>query len=235
MANLTGSERERYVQAMFTRIAHRYDLLNRINTAGQDMRWRREVIRRAGLRPGARLLDMGAGTGDLVYEALRQNPDCRPLAADFTWEMMQVGRQRANGLAPDWASANALKLPFPPATFDSVISGFLLRNVTDVPQALTEMHRVLKPGGRVVALDTTRPKRNLLYPLIQFHMRVIVPTLGGLLTGDRESYAYLPDSTDNFLHAEELADLMVEAGFAEVDFRRVMFGSVAIHWGRKGR
>ena len=94
MANLTGTERARYVQAMFNRIAHRYDTMNRLMTAGQDLRWRREVIRRAGLPAAGRLLDLGAGTGDLAQEALRQHPDCRPTAADFTLGMMYQGRQR---------------------------------------------------------------------------------------------------------------------------------------------
>jgi demethylmenaquinone methyltransferase/2-methoxy-6-polyprenyl-1,4-benzoquinol methylase len=227
------TERARYVQGMFGRIAPRYDLMNRLMTAGQDIRWRREVIGRAQLPSGARLLDLGAGTGDLAREALRQKPGCRPVAADFTIEMMKAGRQRSAAPRLAWCSADALHLPFPDETFDSVVSGFLLRNVAQLEQALGEQVRVLKPGGWMVALDTTRPPRNLLSPLIDFHLHAVIPTLGRLVTGEADAYNYLPDSTASFLGAESLAARIASAGFRQVGFRRLMFGTVAIHWGRK--
>src|SRR4030042_888984 len=107
MTNLTGTERARYVQGMFTRIARRYDLMNRLMTAGQDVGWRREVIQRAELPARGWLLDLGAGTGDLAQEALRQNPDCQPVAADFTLEMMRVGKQRPGARQLNWSAAHA--------------------------------------------------------------------------------------------------------------------------------
>ncbi len=228
--NLSPQERRRYVQRMFTRIAGRYDLMNRVMTLGQDIAWRREVIRRARLRPGERLLDLGAGTGDLAREALRQQPACRVLAADYTLEMMRVGRARYARPA-DWCGADALNLPFPDESFDVVVSGYLLRNVVDLPRALSEQRRVLRPGGRLVALDTTRPPRSLLSPFIQFHMHTVIPLVGRLLTGEADAYTYLPDSTAAFLTAEALAERLREAGFVQVGFRRRMFGTMAIHWG----
>lgn len=233
MAGLDQVERARYVQGMFGRIAQRYDLMNRLMTAGQDLRWRREVIRRANLSCGARLLDLGAGTGDLAQEALRQRLDSRPLAADFTLEMMRVGRQRRPSSRISWASADALRLPFPAETFDAVVSGFLLRNVIDLGLCLQEQHRVLKPGGWMVALDTTRPPRGPLSPLIAFYLHTVIPRLGRLVTGEADAYNYLPDSTEGFLGAESLAARIASAGFQEVGFRRMMFGTVAIHWGRR--
>ncbi|HLF27185.1 MAG TPA: ubiquinone/menaquinone biosynthesis methyltransferase [Anaerolineae bacterium] len=233
MADLTGAARARYVQAMFARIASRYDLMNRLMTAGQDRAWRREVIRRAALQPGDRLLDLGAGTGDLAQEALRQRPDCRPLAADFTLEMMRVGRGRAGNSVEQWSAADALRLPFSAETFDALASGFLLRNVIDLRAALCEQYRVLKPGGRWVALDTTRPRRNLLSPFIHLHLHYVIPVLGRLLTGQADAYTYLPASTESFLTAEGLAAQLVEAGFRRIGFRRRMFGAVAIHWAKK--
>jgi demethylmenaquinone methyltransferase/2-methoxy-6-polyprenyl-1,4-benzoquinol methylase len=233
MANLTGQERAKYVQGMFSRVARRYDLMNRLMTAGQDVRWRREVIRRASLPPIARLLDLGAGTGDLAREALRQYPDCRPVAADFTLEMMRTGQQRPQAAWLDWAAADALRLPFPDQVYDAVVSGFLMRNVSDIRRALREQRRVLKPGGRLVILDTTRPGRNLLTPLINFHLHTIIPALGRIIAGQGEAYNYLPDSTENFLTAEQLAARLVEAGFRKVGFRRLMAGTIAIHWGVK--
>lgn len=233
MAHLTGTDRARYVQGMFSRIARRYDLMNRLMTAGQDVRWRREVVRRAGIPESGRLLDLGAGTGDLAWETRRQHPGSQPVAADFTLEMMRVGKSRPNFPSLDWSAADALRLPFLTESFDAVISGFLLRNVVDVPQALSEQYRVLKPGGRVVVLDTTQPTRNLLSPLINFHLHVIIPFLGRIIAGASDAYTYLPESTEAFLQAEQLADFFRQAGFQEVSFRRLMFGTVAIHWGRK--
>lgn len=231
---LTGRERARYVQNMFSRIAQRYDLMNRLMTFGQDVFWRKEVIRRAGLNPENHLLDLGSGTGDLAVEALHQQPKVRAVAGDFTLEMMRVGQQRrlAAGLTgPDWCGADALNLPFPGSVFDAVISGYLMRNVSDISLALSEQYRVLKPGGRLVILDTTRPKPSLLTPLINLHLHVVIPVLGRWLTGEADAYNYLPDSTEGFLTAEQMADRMVKAGFSQVGFKRFNFGTMVIHWG----
>ncbi len=230
MTQLTGQERAQYVQSMFTKIAHRYDLMNRLMTGGQDVRWRRDVIRRARLTANASLLDLGTGTGDLAREALTQEPKAKVTAADFTIEMMRVGNKNGN---LEWSAADALNLPFKSEIFDAVVSGFLMRNVTDIQQALKEQYRALKAGGRIVILDTTRPKKNILSPFIWIHMHVIIPTVGGLLSGERDAYNYLPDTTEGFLTAEQLASRMTAAGFKNVDFKRFMFGTIAIHWGEK--
>jgi demethylmenaquinone methyltransferase/2-methoxy-6-polyprenyl-1,4-benzoquinol methylase len=232
MADPGERRRADEVRHMFARIAWRYDLMNRLMTAAQDVRWRRETVRRAALPADGRLLDLGAGTGDLAQEALRQYPLARVVAADFTLEMMQVGRQRPSP-QPHWLAADALRLPFADETFDAVVSGFLLRNVTNLDQALREQWRVLKVGGKMVSLDTTRPPRNLLTPFIQFHFRYLIPALGRWISGDAQAYAYLPASTQSFLSAERLAERMLLAGFQQVGFHRRMFGTVAIHWGIK--
>jgi demethylmenaquinone methyltransferase/2-methoxy-6-polyprenyl-1,4-benzoquinol methylase len=221
---------------MFSRIAPRYDLMNRLMTLGQDVRWRREVVRRAGLEPGSRILDLGAGTGDLAFEAARSSQECRPVAADFTLEMMLAGRNRIDDNAPNsqrllWTGADALNLPFPTGLFDAVVSGFLMRNVVDLPRALSEQGRVLKPGGRIIILDTTRPPENILSPFLRIHLDFVIPNLGQFVTGDGDAYRYLPQTTSSFLLAEELAGQLVQAGFHKVGFRRLMFGTVAIHWG----
>jgi len=204
MTDLTQTKRKSSVQGMFTRIARRYDRMNKIMTLGQDIRWRREVIRRAAPAPGSYLLDLGAGTGDLSQEALRQAPECIPVAADFTFEMMRVGKARPGGERPSWSAADALNIPFPENTFEAVISGFLMRNVSDVSRCLSEQFRVLQPGGRVVILDTTRPASNLFLPLVNFHLHTVIPTLGQWIAKDREAYHYLPESTEYFLAAEQL-------------------------------
>lgn len=231
MTQLSGQQKARYVQDIFTRIAPRYDFMNRLMTGGQDLRWRKEVIRRAGLHPHAALLDLGTGTGDLAREALAQQPTAQITAADFTFEMMRAGRKPADNFG--WANADALTLPFPSQTFDAVISGFLMRNVVDNIQALREQHRVLKPQGRIVILDTTRPKPNLFSPFIWLHLHIIIPTLGTLISGHRDAYTYLPNSTEAFLSAEELAARMAAAGFQKIGYKRLMFGTIAMHWGEK--
>ncbi len=194
------------------------------------MRWRRRVVELARPGRGERLLDLGTGTGDLAREILHQQPTARVAAADFTVEMMRAGQQRG---PLRWCAADALQLPFRDETFQAVVSGFLMRNVVDIRQALREQFRVLKPGGRVVILDTTRPTRNLLSPLIWAHMHIVIPTLGGLLSGSREAYTYLPNSTEAFLTADELAKCMAGARFENIHFEVVMFGAVAIHWAER--
>lgn len=230
MTHLKGPQRATYVQNMFTRIAGRYDLMNRVMTAGQDIRWRRQVIRLAQLEPKGRLLDLGTGTGDLAREALRQFPEASVVAADFTLEMMRIGQKRG---PINFSSADALRLPFQDLLFDAVVSGFLMRNVIDLQEALQEQYRVLKKGGRIVILDTTRPKRNMLSPFIWVHMHVVIPSLGRLLTGSGDAYRYLPETTEGFVTAEHMAARMAAAGFKRINYERLMFGTIAIHWGEK--
>ena len=230
MTRLTGQERAAYVQNMFTQIAKRYDLVNRLMTGGQDVRWRRQVIQRARLNQNSHVLDLGTGTGDLAREALAQFPQAKVIAADFTLEMMRVGLKR--GLL-NFSSADALHLPFSDSSFDAVISGFLMRNVIDLQKALGEQYRVLINGGRIVILDTTRPRKNILSPLIWLHMHLIIPALGGILTGTKEAYRYLPETTEGFVTAEELTSRMALVGFKKVKYQRFMFGTIAIHWAEK--
>ena len=283
--DLPTAKQARNIQELFTRIASRYDLMNRLMTFGQDQRWRREVVRRAAPGPAAHLLDLGTGTGDLARAALQQFPTARLTAADFTFEMMRLGKRR--DARPAWISADAACLPFPPQTFDAAVSGFLVRNVPDVPGVLREQRRVLKPGGRIVILDTTRPRPGgfvppvrhaapawtvpgqagttpaaqpgifvppvrhaapawtvpgqagttpaaqpgIFAPLVWLHLHIVIPLLARLVTRHGEDYQYLRISTENFLPAEALAIHMEMSGFREVGFRRLMFGTVAIHWG----
>ncbi len=230
MTQLTGRERAAYVQNMFTSIAKKYDLMNRLMTGGQDVRWRKRVIDLARMSNSASVLDLGTGTGDLAREALSAFPHARVVGADFTLEMMRVGQK--NG-ALDFSTADALHLPFPDAEFDAVVSGFLMRNVINLHKALEEQYRILKHGGRIVILDTTRPKKNLLSPFIWVHMHIIIPMLGKLLTGVGEAYRYLPETTEGFVTAEAMASHMAAAGFKNVHFARLMFGTIAIHWAEK--
>ncbi|MCO5207924.1 MAG: ubiquinone/menaquinone biosynthesis methyltransferase [Anaerolineae bacterium] len=234
MAHLQGQERAQYVQNMFARIAGRYDLMNRTMTLGQDIHWRKVVIAQAQLPSGGRLLDIATGTGDIAWEGLRRTPDLQAVGGDFTIEMMQAGKHSYPERAPiQWVGSDTLALPFPDNYFDAVTSGFLMRNVIDVAQAFREQWRVTKPGGRVVVLDSSPPKRNVLRPFILFHLNTVIPTLGKLLTGESDAYRYLPDSTQKFLTPDALAEVMQESGFEQVAYKLFMFGTVAVHFGRK--
>lgn len=233
MADLRGSARAAYVSRMFDRIAGRYDLLNRLMTFGQDRRWRREAVRRLSLPPAAHALDLGAGTGDLAFEVSRQHPDARLAATDFSLPMMRVGRQRSGAERAGWVMADALHLPFAAAAFDGVVSGFLMRNVSDVSAALAEQARVLRPGGRLVCLDTTPPASRWMRPLLHAHLHLVIPLLGRWIAGDAEAYNYLPESTERFLEAGALAARLTGAGLTATGYVHRMFGTIAIHWASK--
>ncbi|MER2599316.1 MAG: ubiquinone/menaquinone biosynthesis methyltransferase [Caldilineales bacterium] len=235
MSVLPHSEQKAaYVQEMFGGIAARYDLMNRLMSLGQDRRWRELLVHAAALPRGGRLLDIAAGTGDIGFEALLQAPDAQVIAADFSLPMMEAGRARRYSHHLFWLGADGLRLPFADNSFDAVTSGFLLRNVADVPAALAEQHRVVKPGGHVVSLDTTPPADNLLRPAINFHLQAVIPVLGRLISGPGQAYSYLPQSSLAFMSAEALAAAFRAAGLREVRYTRLMLGTVAIHVGVKG-
>jgi demethylmenaquinone methyltransferase / 2-methoxy-6-polyprenyl-1,4-benzoquinol methylase len=230
---LTGQARAAAVRDVFTRIAPRYDLMNRVMTGGMDRRWRRFVIRQAAIPAGGRLLDIATGTGDIAFEALAQDEGVLAVGADFVPSMMKVGQQRPNGSKIRWAAADALNLPFASSSVDAVTHGFLVRNVIDIQRAFAEQRRVLKPGGRVVCLDTTPPPANVLRPFILFYLTKIIPLIGLTLTGQRDAYTYLPNSTVGFKTPEALVQIMRDAGFVDVAYRRFMFNTIAVHWGTK--
>ncbi|MCY3977245.1 MAG: ubiquinone/menaquinone biosynthesis methyltransferase [Chloroflexi bacterium] len=236
MAHLGGKERADYVRGMFDRIAGRYDLLNRLISGGQDTKWRRFVAEAAELPASGRLLDIATGTGDIAFEALKLSPGAQVVGADFALEMMRVGKGREPfGRRVAWTGADALALPYADGSFDAVASGYLMRNVVDIPQALAEQRRVLKPGGRIVMLDTSPPPNNILKPMILLHLRIGVPLLGRLIGGAAagDAYRYLPESTKAFKTPEELKRLVELAGFSDVRYRSFMFGAMAVHRGIK--
>ena len=233
MTHLQGPERAQYVQGMFARISARYDLMNRLMTGGRDIAWRRQVIRLADLGPNARLLDVATGTGDILIEALRQHPDVLAIGSDFTLEMMVTGQTKEGAQNIRWNTADALHLPFPDSTFDAVTSGFGVRNFIDREQAFREQRRVLKPGGRVICLEISKPPQNLLRPFFLFFFNKIVPLIGGVISGQRDAYTYLPQSVNEFLTPDELKAIMERAGLRDVKYRQLMMSTVAIHVGSK--
>jgi demethylmenaquinone methyltransferase/2-methoxy-6-polyprenyl-1,4-benzoquinol methylase len=204
--------------------------MNRLMTGAQDIRWRR-ITARATAPRGHDILDLATGTGDLAIELARQGAR-RVVAADFCEPMLAAAQPKlahAHLANVDLLLADACALPFPDASFDGITSGFLLRNVADLPRSLAEMHRVVRPGGRVAALELTPPSSSPLAGLIRLYCRLVVPRIGGLISGDPAAYTYLPASVDPFPDADRLASLFSEAGFTRVSYRRFGMGTVAIH------
>lgn len=228
--NSSPQEKAKFVNQMFSKIALRYDRMNWIMTGGQYKRWNRKVIQILQICPGQTILDIGCGTGDLAFEAQKQCEDAVIIAGDFTLQMMMAGSQRGR---MSFTAADAMLLPFDDASFDGAVSGYLARNVGDLDTALSEQRRILKPGGRIVILDTTRPGCNLFSPFIWLHMHLVIPLLGWVISGVGEAYQYLPNSSERFLLAEELAERLKKNGFVDVHFQRLMLGTIAIHWGSK--
>lgn len=223
----------RKIQDMFSRIAPRYDLVNHLTTGWQDIRWRRFVIQQAQLPTNGLLLDLGVGTGELAHQVRQRHPQIHAIGADLTLEMMHEGRKKFQDGVITWTAANALQLPFSDRSFDAVVSSFLLRNVSDLERCLRESYRVLKPGGTFVALETTPSSPHLLSPLIKFHMQTVIPTLGKWIAGDKGAYHYLHESTGQFVRPERLLAYLAAFGFKKLQFKRMMLGTIAVHWSVK--
>ncbi|MBC8208317.1 MAG: bifunctional demethylmenaquinone methyltransferase/2-methoxy-6-polyprenyl-1,4-benzoquinol methylase UbiE [Desulfobulbaceae bacterium] len=221
------------VQKMFDAIAGRYDLMNRVMTMGQDQRWRRFVVEKARPPEHGRVLDLATGTGDIAVLACRQRPGLAVIGADFSQNMLHEAQRRFALEAVSWQACDANCLPYRDQSFDAVTFGYLLRNVDDSLAVLREVCRVLKPGGRVVCLDTTPPDKSLTAPLVRLYFRFGIPLLGRMIARDKAAYAYLTGSTMEFHRAEELASLFRKAGFSEVGYRKFMLGTIAVHWGSR--
>jgi demethylmenaquinone methyltransferase / 2-methoxy-6-polyprenyl-1,4-benzoquinol methylase len=236
MTHLSGKERAAYVQDMFGRIAGRYNLMNRLISLGQDMKWRRFVVKQAKLKAGDTLLDLATGTGDIAFLAFKTIPGIQQVVGgDFSLNMMRVGMHLPLGDKVGWTGADALNLPFPDESFNAVTSGYLARNVIDIPRMFAEQLRVVKPGGRIVLLDSSPPRDHIFVPFIEIHLRYVIPTLGRIIAGKSgaDAYQYLPASTQAFKSPEELADLMRAAGIKNVQYKTFMFETMAVHWGEK--
>jgi demethylmenaquinone methyltransferase/2-methoxy-6-polyprenyl-1,4-benzoquinol methylase len=213
------------VRTMFDRIAPVYDVMNRVMTAGLDVRWRR-LAAASVVRPGDRVLDAACGTGDLAVADAKAGAG-KVTGLDFSEEMLVRARRKAPEL--EWVRGDLLALPFADATFDAATVGFGVRNVADLELALRELRRVLRPGGGLAILEITQP-RGLLRPFYSLWFDRIVPILGKALPGGA-AYTYLPASVKRFPDAERLAALMREAGFADVRVRLLAGSIVALHTG----
>ena len=212
------------VRRMFDRIAPVYDLMNRVMTAGLDLRWRR-IAAEAVVRSGDRVLDACCGTGDLAVACAKRGGVVTGL--DFSPAMLERARRKLP--TATWIEGDLLALPFEAGSFEAATVGFGVRNVADLEQGLAELRRVLVPGGRVAVLEITQP-RGLLAPFYRLWFDRIVPLLGKLLKGGA-AYTYLPASVRRFPGPDELAGLMRTVGFDEISYRTFAGGIVALHIG----
>jgi demethylmenaquinone methyltransferase/2-methoxy-6-polyprenyl-1,4-benzoquinol methylase len=212
------------VRSMFDRIAPVYDAMNRVMTAGLDVRWRR-LAAESAVRGGDRVLDAACGTGDLAIADLKAGA-ATVVGLDFSEQMLARARKKA---PLEWVQGDMLALPFEDASFDAATVGFGVRNVADLPLALRELRRVLRPGGRLAILEITQP-RGALKPFFSLWFDRVVPALGKALPGGG-AYSYLPASVKRFPDAETLAALLRECGFGDVRFRLLAGSIVALHTG----
>ncbi len=223
------------IQSMFDRIVRRYDLMNRLMTGGQDIAWRRKAANVA-IGPGAeRVLDVATGTGDLAIELRRQGVPL-VVGVDFAQRMLDSAAEKlaANGSSGIvLLRSDAMRLPFPDGSFDACTVAFGLRNMIDYQAAVSEMARVLRPGGRLVILEMTPVRNPLFRTVFGVYFDRIVPFIGGMISGDSEAYSYLPRSVSAFPDARKLGLMMRRAGLEQVRFKLLTMGTVALHAGVK--
>jgi len=228
-------EAARWVRGMFGRVAPRYDLANHLLSCNIDRYWRAHTVRRTReilLRPEARVLDICCGTGDLVLALAKHGR--RVLGSDFCHPMLvaahhKIARRRAPAVLFE---SDALTLPLRDASLDLITVAFGFRNLANYQSGLREMRRVLRPGGMAAILEFSQPPNALFRAFYNLYSRRILPWIGGLISGSRDAYTYLPESVRKFPTAPELAAMMRSAGFAEVSFEYLTGGIVALHLGR---
>lgn len=228
--------KEQYVHTLFSKIARRYDLLNRLLSFRQDVAWRRFTARAVKLQPGDCVLDVATGTGDLAFELARHvAPSGKVIGVDFVEAMLVLAREKAKkhqlGGYCEFLQGNAMELPFPDGAFAGATIAFALRNVRDIEGCLTEMRRVVRPGGRVVSLELSKPVWPVFKQLYYLYFYRLVPLIGRIFQGDSGPYTYLPHSLTHFPGQEELADLMRKVGFRQVTYHNLTGGIVAVHVG----
>lgn len=214
---------------LFTRIARRYDAMNRLLSLGRDRHWRRRAADALALPPEGCTLDVGTGTGDMALALTERWPDAAVVGVDPTAPMIDVGRRKSEKERICWVQADGLRLPFPDEFFDGAVSAFVLRNVVDVPRALAEQRRVVRHGGRVVCLELSWPQTPVFRALFRVYFVDLLPRIAGVLSGEPAAYRYLPRSVQRFLTPGELTREMEEIGLRNVRCHRLALGTVTLH------
>jgi demethylmenaquinone methyltransferase/2-methoxy-6-polyprenyl-1,4-benzoquinol methylase len=231
-----GADREEQVQRIFSEIAPRYDLLNHVLSLNIDRAWRRRAVDRLDWEraPRGTFLDACAGTYDLSLELTsRGGFQGRVVAADFAQPMLVTGASKLEGAPVSPVCGDSLRLPFPDATFDGATVGFGVRNLSDLRRGLLELHRVLRPGARLVVLEFTTPPNPLVRAGYLFYFHRVLPLVGRIVSGHPWAYTYLPESVKVFPGPEAFEALFREAGFQQAGHQLLTLGIAAIHWGVK--
>ncbi len=234
---VTEAEKAGLVHGVFSRVASRYDIMNDVMSLGIHRIWKDAMMDWLAPRPGQRLLDVAGGTGDVAFRFLRRAPGARATVCDMTESMLAEGRKRAEAesLAGqlDWVVGDAMALPFAAGSFDVYTISFGIRNVTRIEDALAEAFRVLKPGGRLMVLEFSQlPDKGLQWAYDRYSFNVI-PLMGQVVAGDRDSYQYLVESIRKFPDQESFAAMIRQAGFGQVRYRNLTMGIAALHSGWK--
>ncbi len=234
LKNWTPDERISAVKGIFNTITPHYDLLNRIMSGRRDVAWRKFAARRLPSDVN-NILDLATGTGDLAIAIAEQFPRAQVTGADFVEKMMRLAetKTQARGLGAriEFVAADATNLPFRDSEFDAVTIAFGLRNIPDRLAALREMKRVVKPGGKVITLEMTFPRNLRLRNFFRWYLNHMIPIVGGMISGNREAYTYLPDSIQDFLTPDQLGDLFDLAGFKAINKFPLTFGLTYLHEG----
>ena len=227
-----GTDHERAVRSMFDRIAPTYDLLNRTLSAGVDVSWRKKAVAELARAPEGTILDSCAGTMDLTQMIARAYPQRKVIAADFAAQMLEAGKHKAPEV--ERIVADAMDLPFERASMAAVVCGFGMRNLADTPRGVHEAHRVLTPGGLFVTLEFFQPSKLTSRAFHATYAKLVLPTVGGIVSGDREAYSYLARSMEGFLRRPEYEALLVKMGFRRVVGRDLLFGVASLVVAEKG-
>ncbi len=235
----TPATSNRQVQKMFSDIAPRYDLLNRLLSCGQDQYWRKRAVTRLSPQSGERFLDIATGTADVALEIIRNVPKgaVQVVGMDFSEKMLELARQKidsldkANSIQLECGSAESL--PFEDNSFDGTTTAFGIRNFSDIGRSLREMHRVLKPGGRCVILEFSLPRNPVLNALYRFYFEWLLPKVGRLISKHPSAYTYLPETVAAFPVRKEFSSLMQQAGFMNVTYKELTLGIVILYTGIK--
>jgi demethylmenaquinone methyltransferase/2-methoxy-6-polyprenyl-1,4-benzoquinol methylase len=231
-------EKSQRVAEVFHSVANKYDLMNDVMSLGLHRLWKKFTISESNVRPGQIVLDIAGGTGDLAAEfAQKVGKNGRVILADINAKMLQRGRERLldKGMVSNvtFVQADAENLPFPDNFVDCITIAFGLRNVTDKTAALRSMYRVLKPGGKLLVLEFSRPVSSLLGSIYDLYSFNVIPKLGSLITGDKSSYQYLVESIRMHPDQNTLKSLLEESGFEDVKYHNLSGGIVALHKGYK--
>jgi ubiquinone/menaquinone biosynthesis methyltransferase len=227
----TADAKRHYVRRLFSTIAPRYDLITRLLSFGLDQGWKRRLVRLAAVRPGDRVLDLACGTGDLAL--LTAAAGAHPVGVDLAVPMIMRARARTTASRVLWLVGDMTALPVPAAQFDVITTGYGLRNVPDLPRALREIHRALRPGGVLCSLDFDRPDAAVVRGPYLAYLTVVGSTLGWLLHRDPDTYRYIPASIRRYPGARGVVRLMQDAGFTDAQHVPVLGGLMAIHVARR--